>query len=171
MSRPRVHVPEPKPGQSAVDASPLALQPELLDAFNRLYGTLWSRGVLDAVIKETARLRNANTVNCVYCKNVRFSTAAEQGLDEDQVAVIAALGDGEALSEKQQLVLRYTDTFLHNPSGLDEELKAAMSAAFSPEELVELTAGLALFMGFSKIAVSLGGMPDSLPVMQVPTPE
>jgi hypothetical protein len=35
---------------------------------------------------------------------------------------------------------------------------------------VELTAGLALFFGFSKIAIALGGIPDGLPVMEVPTP-
>jgi hypothetical protein len=46
-----------------------------------------------------------------------------------------------------------------------------MLSHFTPAELVELTAGLALFMGFSKIAVSLGGMPESLPVNVQPTPD
>ena len=46
-----------------------------------------------------------------------------------------------------------------------------MLAHFTPAEIVELTAGLALFMGFSKIAVSLGGMPDALPVNVQPTPD
>jgi hypothetical protein len=46
-----------------------------------------------------------------------------------------------------------------------------MLAFFTPAELVELTAGLALFMGFSKIAVALGGLPESLPVFVQPTPD
>jgi hypothetical protein len=36
---------------------------------------------------------------------------------------------------------------------------------------VELTAGLALFMGFSKIAVSLGQVPTEMPVTVMPTPD
>ena len=40
-----------------------------------------------------------------------------------------------------------------------------------PAELVELTAGIALFLGFSKIAVSLGQAPESMPTMVVPTPD
>jgi hypothetical protein len=46
-----------------------------------------------------------------------------------------------------------------------------MLATFTPAEIVELTAGLALFMGFSKIALSLGGVPDNLPLMVQPTPD
>jgi hypothetical protein len=45
-----------------------------------------------------------------------------------------------------------------------------MQSAFTPAQIVELTSALALFMGFSKIAVSVGGMPESMPTMIVPTP-
>ena len=53
----------------------------------------------------------------------------------------------------------------------DEALRREMLASFTPAEIVELTAGLALFMGFSKIALSLGGVPDNLPLMVQPTPD
>ncbi len=46
-----------------------------------------------------------------------------------------------------------------------------MRRHFTPAEIVERTAGLALFMGFSKIAIVLGGVPESMPVLVVPTPE
>jgi len=39
-------------------------QPEQFAAFNRLYGTLWSRGVVDQATKEVGRLRNAFVVDC-----------------------------------------------------------------------------------------------------------
>jgi alkylhydroperoxidase family enzyme len=69
------------------------------------------------------------------------------------------------------LILAYTDLFLHNPGGISDDMKSRMRSNFSDQQIVELTAGLALFMGFSKIAVSLGGMPDQLPRMEMPTPE
>ncbi len=169
MGRPRVQLPA-SDSDDPISGSALAHQPEALAAFNQVYGTLWSRGVLDHVSKETARLRNARRVNCVFCKNVRFSQAKAEGLDEDQVEQIRDGYEDSDLSSRQKLVLRYTDTFLTDPHALTDELRNAMREAFSDAEIVELTAGLALFMGFSKIAVSLGGMPDSLPTFEMPTP-
>ena len=66
----------------------LRLQPDLLDAFLRYYGNLWSHGVLDHAVKEAARIRNARLVDCRWCRNVRFSVAREEGLTEDLVEQI-----------------------------------------------------------------------------------
>lgn len=169
MSQSRVTLPTTA-GNDPISGSALALQPEALAAFNQLYGTLWSRGVLDHPSKELARLRNARKTNCVFCKNVRFSQAKADGLSEDQVAQIEDAYESSDLSQRQKLILRYTDVFLTDPGAIDAALKSAMKKEFSDQEIVELTAGLALFMGFSKIAVSLGGMPESLPTFEMPTP-
>ena len=38
-------------------------QPEQYRAFNRLYGALWTDGVVDEATKEAGRLRNAQLVD------------------------------------------------------------------------------------------------------------
>ena len=167
---PRVSIP-PNVGNDAVSGSVLAWQPETLAAFNQIYGTLWSRGVLDKPSKELARLRNARTTNCVICKNVRFEGALQEGFTEDKVDQVNDDFENSSLSHREKLILRYTDIFLKNPGGLPDQLRTDMAEEFSNEEIVELTVGLALFMGFSKIAVSMGGMPDSMPTTVMPTPE
>jgi alkylhydroperoxidase family enzyme len=63
MNAPRVRAPE-KRGDDPISASVLAHQPEALLAFMKLYGTLWSHGILDQSTKEMARIRNARTVDC-----------------------------------------------------------------------------------------------------------
>jgi hypothetical protein len=68
-------------------------------------------------------------------------------------------------------VLAWTDAFLAPEPRADEALRRRMLAVFTPAEIVELSAGLALFMGFSKIALALGGVPDELPVHVQPTPD
>lgn len=167
----KMRVTPPAAGNDPIASSPLALQPVLLERFNRVYATLWSHGELDHLSKETARLRNADKVGCVFCRSVRFSKAVDEGLNEQQVDALQGRGDVDTLSERQRLIQVYTDAFLQDPNGLHEDIKAQMLSEFSPAQIVELTAGLALFMGFSKIAVSLGGMPDSLPPMTMPTPD
>lgn len=54
------------PADDAISQSPLALQPEALQRFLRLYGLLWSHGEVDHTAKEVARLRNARITDCGY---------------------------------------------------------------------------------------------------------
>jgi len=153
-----------------IQASPLALQPELLTAFLRLYGTLWSHGVVDQATKEIARIRNARTIDCPICKAIRFKGARDEGLGEEQVELVRDGYEASALTSRQKLVLRFVDRFLGNPGDVDPELRRELLAHFTPPQIVELTAALALFAGFSKIAVALGGLPDAIPVHEQPTP-
>jgi alkylhydroperoxidase family enzyme len=75
------------------------------------------------------------------------------------------------LVPRQKAVLRFADRFLSPAPDPDPELEREMLAQFRPAEIVELAAALAIFLGFSKIALALGGVPDDLPVTVVPTPE
>jgi len=163
--------PAPAGGASdAINRSVLAYQPELLRAFVRVYGTLWSHGVVDQATKEVARLRNARTTDCRYCRNVRFAGARAAGLSEGLAAQIAEGFEESELSEHHKAVIRYADVFLTDPTRLGDAQRAEMLRCFTPSQIVELTAGLALFMGFSKIAVVLGQEPEQMPTTVVPTP-
>lgn len=116
-----------------IASSPFALQPDLPASFLRLYGTLWSNGVVDHASKEVARLRNARVTDCRFCRAV--------------------------------------PVFLGNPHGVTDGLRNELVTAYGAAGTVELVAGLALFMGFSKIAVSLGTIPEGLPArIPLPTP-
>ncbi len=55
-------------------------------------------------------------------------------------------------------------------ASLDDDYRT-FAQHFTPAEIVELTASLALFMGFSKIAIVLGQEPKSMPTTVVPTPD
>jgi alkylhydroperoxidase family enzyme len=163
--------PPAQAGDDPIAGSALGHQPEALAAFQKLYGTLWSHGVLDLSTKEMARIRNARIVDCVICKNTRFAGARDEGLSESVVDLIRDGFEASDLSPRQKLVLRWTDAFLSPSPEPDAALREQMLAHFEPAEIVELTAAISIFMGFSKIAVSLGGMPESLPVMVQPTPD
>jgi alkylhydroperoxidase family enzyme len=163
--------PPAQAGDDPIAGSALGHQPEALAAFQKLYGTLWSHGVLDLSTKEMARIRNARIVDCVICQSTRFAGAREEGLSEEIVDRIRDGFEASDLSPRQKAVLRWTDAFLSPSPEPDAALRQQMLAHFEPAEIVELTAALSIFMGFSKIAVSLGGMPESLPVTVQPTPD
>ena len=67
VTKPGMRIALPKPlGSDPIQASPLAHQPGALAAFMKLYGTLWSRGLLDHSTREMARIRSARTVDCGF---------------------------------------------------------------------------------------------------------
>jgi AhpD family alkylhydroperoxidase len=142
-----------------------ALQPDLLDAFWDLYGTLWMQGRVDHATKEVARLRNARVTDCGYCKRVRFSVAREEGLDEDAAALVEDGYEASDLDERQKAAIRLADRFLALPARRDGDV-----AALAPDEQLELGVALAMFSGFAKMLITLGLEPEEMPVTVVATP-
>ncbi|MGH7894241.1 MAG: carboxymuconolactone decarboxylase family protein, partial [Candidatus Binatia bacterium] len=80
----------------------LAHEPRLLRRFLDLYGRLWRDGIVDHPTKEVVRLRNARITGCGYCRNVRFAVARQDGLGEDQVAMIDEGYDASSLSPRHK---------------------------------------------------------------------
>jgi alkylhydroperoxidase family enzyme len=102
---------------------------------------------------------------------VRFAVAKNEGFDEQRVRDIGASDfDDGSLDETDRLLLRYADCFLTHPASPEADLLERMKERFSDEQIVEMTAALALFSGFSKIAIALGPIPDNLPVMRMHMP-
>jgi AhpD family alkylhydroperoxidase len=163
-------VPSAVAGEPATLGTVLAHRPDLAAAFGRLYGTLWTEGVLPQALKETARMRNARVTDCGYCKNVRFDGARAEGLTEDDIGQIVDGYLGSDLSDEQKLVLRFTDAFLDHPHRVDPALAGELRSAFRADELVELGLALAMFLGMAKVLISLGTEPEQMDVTIVPTP-
>jgi AhpD family alkylhydroperoxidase len=151
--------------------SVLAHLPTSLRAFQRLYGVLWQDAALDPVTKEIVRMRNARITDCGYCRNVRFDGPRRAGLSEAMLDLVAADYEASTLSARHKVVLQFTDIFLTDPTALGVPEREALLAELAPVEIIELAAALALFMGFSKIAVALGTAPASMPLTVIPTPE
>jgi alkylhydroperoxidase family enzyme len=175
-----VEVGEPDPSVPAVEGSGdeddpargfSAAQPSLFASFERLYAVLWSGGVVDHPSKEVARLRNARLTGCKFCRNVRFARARHDGLTEDLVDLVSDGYETTVLTDAHKAVISLTDSFLGlSGDGPDAATRAVLLARYGSAGTVELTAGLALFMGFSKIAVALGAFPDDFPTTVIPTP-
>jgi alkylhydroperoxidase family enzyme len=159
-----VRLPPPPGGSTAFDHCP-----ELWAAFQRYYGTLWSEGIVDQPTKEVGRLRNARKTGCGICKNLRFAGARAEGLSEDHVERIRDGFEDSELPERWKLAIRYTDQMILDPGEVDDALRSALLAEFSPAEIVELTATIATAIAFSKAAVAFGAPPE-MPVVEVPTP-
>ncbi|MFT4614208.1 MAG: alkylhydroperoxidase family enzyme [Bacteroidia bacterium] len=168
-SKPRAFNPAAPTGNMIRDSA-LGLVPETLEPYMALNLLVWKAGPLTAAEIEVARLRNARTVNCVFCRNVRYDIAKDAGLDEAQVAMIDDDYAGSDLGEREKLIIAFVDQYYGNPAGMADDLKLRLQMAFSAQELAHLSLAIAHFSGFSRCAVALGGMPDGMPVMAISLP-
>ena len=102
---------------------------------------------------------------------MRFDSAREAGLDEAKADLVR---DGfetrEALSPAEKAALALTDLIIHLPQPPDAALAAELKRHFTPAQLVELSVGVSLFLGMSKVLITLGLEPDDMPVTVIPTP-
>jgi alkylhydroperoxidase family enzyme len=145
--------------------------PETVDTYAVLNKSLWTNDHVRPAIVEMVRLRNARTVNCVFCKSVRYDVAKADGLSEDKVDHIANGYEDSDLSDVEKTALAFTDAYLFDPKGVTPALKARLEATFNKAEIATLAVALATFNASSRCAVSLGGMPESLPVSEISVPE
>lgn len=67
-------------------------------------------------------------------------------------------------------MLQLTDAIIGQPQSLKETTKATLKRHFSDAELVELTLGVGLFLGMSKVLITLGLEPEDMPITVIPTP-
>ena len=81
----RVSAPKQQTGNIIRDSA-MGLVPETVDEYAVLNKSLWTNDHIRPAIVEMVRLRNARTVNCVFCKSVRYDVAKADGLSEDKVA-------------------------------------------------------------------------------------
>ena len=96
--------------------------------------------------------------------------AKHEGMDEATLDLVQDDHQTRPLSPRHRAALAWADAFLREPGGGHDGLRRRMLEHFTPAEIVELSAALALFLGFSKIAIALGQAPASMAVTVLPTP-
>lgn len=74
------------------------------------------------------------------------------------------------LGEKEKAALAWADDLLAGGREPSAELAARLRAAFSTEQLVELTYAMGCFIGYSKQLIVLGLEPAEPQLAIVPTP-
>ncbi len=86
--------------------------------------------------------------------------------------MVAAIEDGyeEHLDEKGTAALQLTDDIIGYPGRLSETEIKQLKEQYTDAQLVELALGVGLFLGMSKVLITLGLEPEQMDTTLVPTP-
>jgi uncharacterized peroxidase-related enzyme len=140
--------------------------PPLVLGIAAMLKPLMAEGALSGWFKELIATHVAALNECDYCVSAHSRLALLRGATEEQ---LAGLGNFDAgpFTEKEKTAFRYA-TLLHGSgNAIDDAAYAALSAHFSFEEIVELTAVAAAFEFFPRInsalRVPVTPLPEDLP--------
>ncbi|MEM9620560.1 MAG: hypothetical protein AAF993_02855 [Pseudomonadota bacterium] len=101
---------------------------------------------------------------------MRFDSARAAGLYEAKAELVAD-GYADVLAPGETAALQLTDALIGLPGPLSEATVEKLQQHYSAAELVEISLGVGLFMGMSKVLITLGLEPaDEMPVTLLPTP-
>lgn len=166
-AKPRATGPGTQTGNVIRDSA-MGLVPETVSEIITLNSHVWRESLVPPTLLEIIRLRNARTVNCVFCKSVRYDVARADGLSEDRADMIADGYQESALAPREKAALALADAYLGFPAGGDAQVAQQIAAEYSEAEIASMLVALICFNFTSRMAVSIGGMPeDPLPIMEV----
>ena len=74
------------------------------------------------------------------------------------------------LPEAEAVILQLTDAIIGRPQSLNDATRQRLKAHYSDAQIVELTLGVGLFLGMSKVLINLGLEPEHMPITILPTP-
>ena len=101
---------------------------------------------------------------------MRFAVARSEGLTEEQVEQIADGYETSDLNERDKAVLAMTDAIIGDPRSLSASAKMRLREQLTDAEIVEVALGVGLFMGLSKVLITLGLEPEKMDTLIAPTP-
>jgi alkylhydroperoxidase family enzyme len=129
--------------------------PQIGPAAARFSGAVYAHSSLSLHEFEAARLMIAEVNGCVFCQDWRTErdgAIVEDSYDEE----VRAWRTSTVLTDRARLAAEYAFRFATDHHGLDEEFWEQMFAAYSQNEVVELTMCLGSWIAFGRLNRVLG---------------
>ncbi len=124
--------------------------------------TLRNSSILPARLLELVRLRVAFHNQCRSCMAIRYSTAADDGVDEGLVCSLEKPQEADDLTEPEKAALALADLFATDHLRVDDAMFTRLREHFDEHELMELCFQIATFVGYGRMGAVLA-MTDDLP--------
>ncbi len=122
----------------------MAHQPRVLKAYldYERAAQKWDR--VDPALKHLAVMAAAATVGCSWCIDFSYWATEDRGVPLDKARALGRWREAECFSELERLVIEYAEAMSSTPAAVDAGLVERLSQHLAEDQLVELTAAIAL---------------------------
>jgi alkylhydroperoxidase family enzyme len=132
------------------------LRPKMAMGMGALSEAVYTNSRLPLREREAARWTIALINDCVVCQDTRARDAAAHDLDEGFYAEVAGWHRSEALTPRERLAAEFAQRFALDHQAMDDELWGRLRAAFSDDELADLTICCGMFLGLGRALAVVG---------------
>lgn len=140
----------------------LANAPEMLQGWIGFAWSLRNDAKTDRGLRELAIMRIAQLTGASYEWEAHWQMAERFGMSREQLAGLKDWENQQLFSDEQRLVLSLTDE-LTTSLTLSDEIWAALTAAYSPSDIVELVLTVAFYSCVSRVLGAFQLTPDNDP--------
>jgi AhpD family alkylhydroperoxidase len=99
---------------------------------------------VDEKLKMLAATKAAARIGCEFCIDIGSHLSREAGVTEDQLRELHSYRESAAFSPLEKLVIEYGEEMSKTSVEISDELFARLREHFNEEQLVELTAAIAI---------------------------
>ena len=149
----RIDVPGGPGGEAAMIWS---LRPPLGGMVERMIKGAYSQSVLPPEERELARMRIAQSNDCVACSDFRAPSVLEAGVPAELYDHVAEHATYPGYTDRQRLAIEFAEKFATDHGALDDSFFVRLRAAYSDEEILDLTLCVAVFLGLGRTLAVLG---------------
>jgi AhpD family alkylhydroperoxidase len=149
----RLEVPDGPGGEAAMIWS---LRPQLGGMVERMIHGAYQQSILPAEERELARMRIAQINDCVACSDFRAPSVLDAGIAPELYENVAAYATYSGYTPRQRVAIEFAERFANDHASLDDAFFERLRAAFSDEEILDLTLCIAVFLGLGRALTVLG---------------
>jgi len=132
------------------------LRPEMAAGMGALSSAVYENTRLALREREAARWTIALINDCVVCQDTRARDGEAAGVDEGFYAEVASWRTSPALSERERLAAEFAQRFALDHLAMDDDLWERLHAAYTDDELADLTMCCGMFLGLGRVLAVMG---------------
>jgi alkylhydroperoxidase family enzyme len=132
------------------------LRPEMAVGMGALSEAVYKNSKLPLREREAARWTIALINDCVVCQDTRARDGVAAGVDEGFYGEVANWRTSPVLSDRERLAAEFAQHFALDHLGMDDGLWGRLHAAFSDDELADLTMCCGMFLGLGRVLAVVG---------------
>lgn len=135
---------DPQHGSGIEPMEIWAYQPKMLSAMGKFNQGIRKGRSVDDRLKGLVELKGAQMIGCEFCVDLGSQICRNSGLSDDELLALPNYRSSTLFSDRERVALDYTVAVMRTPVAVTDELFAQMREHFSEEQMVEITALLAL---------------------------
>jgi 4-carboxymuconolactone decarboxylase len=135
---------EPARGSGIEPVEIWAHQPKMMQGMGRFQQAVRKGNTVDERLKYLVELKGAQMIGCEFCVDLGSQICRNSGFSDEELLALTRYRESGLFSEREQLALDYTAAVMRTPVEVTDDLFARMKEHFTDEQLVEITALLAV---------------------------